>query len=209
MYDRFGEAAAWPDARPRAGRLLRGAAVGSATCSTPSSAAAPSVAAHPARPALPVGRISRSRPASPSRHAVFGTTLPVTVKTAVRCETCDGQGTSPGTQPVTCAECAGAGQVRRVRQSLLGQMVTTSACPRCGGSGQLIVTPCEACAGHGRLSRGPDLPGGRAGRRRQRLHAPPLRARRGRSASAVKRATSMSICGCDRTSGTRGPATTW
>ena len=82
--------------------------------------------------------------------AVFGTTLPVTVKTAIRCETCDGQGTSPGTQPVTCAECAGAGQVRRVRQSLLGQMVTTSACPRCGGLGQLIVTPCEACAGHGR-----------------------------------------------------------
>jgi molecular chaperone DnaJ len=74
----------------------------------------------------------------------------VTVKTAIRCETCDGQGTSPGTQPVTCAECAGAGQVRRVRQSLLGQMVTTSACPRCGGLGQLIVTPCEACAGHGR-----------------------------------------------------------
>jgi molecular chaperone DnaJ len=75
--------------------------------------------------------------------AVFGTTLPVTVRTAVRCERCDGVGAEPGTEPVTCVECAGTGQVRRVRQSLLGQMVTASACPRCGGLGQVIVTPCE------------------------------------------------------------------
>jgi molecular chaperone DnaJ len=83
--------------------------------------------------------------------AVFGTTLPVTVKTAVRCEHCDGLGAEPGTKPVTCIECAGTGQVRRVRQSLLGQMVTASACPRCSGLGEVIVTPCEVCAGHGRL----------------------------------------------------------
>ena len=83
--------------------------------------------------------------------AVFGTTLPVTVRTAVRCEHCNGIGAEPGTQPVTCIECAGTGQVRRVRQSLLGQMVTASACPRCGGLGQVIVTPCEVCSGHGRL----------------------------------------------------------
>ena len=30
-------------------------------------------------------------------------------------------------------------------------MVTASACPRCGGLGQVIVTPCEVCSGHGRL----------------------------------------------------------
>jgi molecular chaperone DnaJ len=84
-------------------------------------------------------------------QAVFGTTLPVTVKTAVRCETCDGSGATPGTQPVRCSECNGSGQVRRVRQSLLGQMVTTSPCPRCGGLGQVVVTPCEDCEGHGRV----------------------------------------------------------
>ncbi len=83
--------------------------------------------------------------------AVFGTTLPVTVKTAVRCEQCDGLGAEPGTKPVTCIECAGTGQVRRVRQSLLGQMVTASVCPRCGGLGEVVVTPCEVCSGHGRL----------------------------------------------------------
>jgi molecular chaperone DnaJ len=97
-------------------------------------------------------------------QAVFGTTLPVTVRTAVRCATCNGEGAAPGTHPVTCAECAGAGQIRRVRQSMLGQMMTTSACPRCGGLGQVVVTPCETCAGHGRLIEDReyqvDVPGG-------------------------------------------------
>ena len=97
-------------------------------------------------------------------QAVFGTTLPVTVRTAVRCTTCNGDGAAAGTHPVTCAECAGAGQIRRVRQSMLGQMMTTSACPRCGGLGQVVVTPCETCAGHGRLIEDRvyqvDVPGG-------------------------------------------------
>ena len=52
--------------------------------------------------------------------------------------------------PVTCSECAGAGQVRRVRNSILGQMVTTGTCPRCGGLGQVVVTPCPTCRGEGR-----------------------------------------------------------
>jgi molecular chaperone DnaJ len=82
--------------------------------------------------------------------AVFGTEVPVEVRTAVRCETCDGAGTAPNTEPVTCTECSGAGQVRRVRQSVLGQMVSTSACPRCGGWGTVIVTPCPTCSGEGR-----------------------------------------------------------
>ena len=39
----------------------------------------------------------------------------------------------------------GSGQVQRVRQSLLGQMVTTCPCQRCGGPGQVIATPCPTC----------------------------------------------------------------
>src|SRR3954454_11421210 len=61
-------------------------------------------------------------------QAVFGTTLPVTVRTAVPCEDCGASGASPGTYPASCPECGGAGQVRRVRQSLFGQMVTAGPC---------------------------------------------------------------------------------
>ena len=53
---------------------------------------------------------------------------------------------------MTCAECNGNGQVQRVRQSLLGQMVTTSPCPRCGGLGEVVVTPCPTCRGEGRVT---------------------------------------------------------
>ena len=67
-------------------------------------------------------------------QAVFGATVPVTLRLPQRCADCDGTGAGSGTKPVTCVECSGSGQVQRVRQSLLGQMVTTSPCPRCGVS---------------------------------------------------------------------------
>ena len=83
-------------------------------------------------------------------EAVFGARHSVSVRTAVPCETCEATGAQPGTEPITCLECAGAGQVQRVRQSFLGQMVTNSICPRCGGQGQVISDPCETCRGEGR-----------------------------------------------------------
>lgn len=83
-------------------------------------------------------------------QSVFGAQVPVEVRTAVACGECGGTGAGAGTQPVTCSDCQGAGQVRRVRQSLLGQMVTMAACQRCGGVGQMVTTPCSACKGDGR-----------------------------------------------------------
>jgi molecular chaperone DnaJ len=85
-------------------------------------------------------------------QAVFGATVPVKLRLPQRCVDCDGSGAGSGTKPVTCAECNGSGQVQRVRQSLLGQMVTTSPCPRCGGLGEVIVTPCPTCRGEGRVT---------------------------------------------------------
>jgi len=84
-------------------------------------------------------------------QAVFGATVPVTLRTAVMCNDCGGSGAGAGTHPVTCSECNGRGQVQRVRQSLLGQMMTSSPCPRCGGTGQVIATPCPTCNGDGRI----------------------------------------------------------
>jgi molecular chaperone DnaJ len=40
--------------------------------------------------------------------------------------------------------------VRRVRQSILGQVVTATPCPRCGGTGKAIDDPCPSCRGEGR-----------------------------------------------------------
>lgn len=38
----------------------------------------------------------------------------------------------------TCATCNGQGQVRKVVNTMLGQMVSTNTCPTCSGSGQII-----------------------------------------------------------------------
>ena len=82
---------------------------------------------------------------------MFGATVPVTLRTALKCDDCHGSGAGEGTKPVTCSECNGRGQVQKVRQSMLGQMVTSSACAKCGGLGQVIVTPCATCKGDGRV----------------------------------------------------------
>lgn len=84
-------------------------------------------------------------------EAVFGVEREFTLRTLVACEACSATGAKPGTSATTCAQCAGAGEMRTVRQSLLGQMVTSRPCPRCAGSGQVIATPCDSCRGEGRV----------------------------------------------------------
>lgn len=83
--------------------------------------------------------------------AVFGSQKEVRTRAPVACATCEGTGARPGTSPVTCSQCGGAGQIRRVRQSILGQMVTAAPCPRCGGMGEEVSSPCADCRGEGRL----------------------------------------------------------
>lgn len=85
-------------------------------------------------------------------EAVFGVDKEVTIRTAVACATCSGSGAKPGTSVTTCAQCAGVGEIRTVRQSLLGQMVTSRPCQRCNGTGESIPSPCESCRGEGRVS---------------------------------------------------------
>lgn len=84
-------------------------------------------------------------------EAVFGVRHDVDVRTFVACHDCDGKGAAPGTSAQTCTDCGGAGQVRRVRQSILGQMVTTGPCGRCNGMGEVIADRCRTCHGEGRV----------------------------------------------------------
>jgi molecular chaperone DnaJ len=83
--------------------------------------------------------------------AVTGATLNVGVRVARVCEACGGNGAAPGTAPVTCPACGGAGRVQQVSRTVLGQIVRTGACPRCDGVGLIVETPCERCEGDGRI----------------------------------------------------------
>ncbi|MDA8045581.1 MAG: molecular chaperone DnaJ [Actinomycetota bacterium] len=83
-------------------------------------------------------------------EAVFGVQHEISVRLPQTCETCLGTGARPGTTPVSCRECGGTGELRRVRQSFLGQMVTATPCHRCGGTGEEVTSPCADCRGEGR-----------------------------------------------------------
>ncbi|SMO68869.1 molecular chaperone DnaJ [Solitalea koreensis] len=73
-----------------------------------------------------------------------------TIKVAklVNCGTCQGSG-AKGSSFKTCSTCGGAGSVRRVTNTILGQMQTTSTCPTCHGDGQIITDKCHSCQGEG------------------------------------------------------------
>ncbi len=62
-------------------------------------------------------------------EAAFGADREIRLTMATVCSTCEGSGARPGTSPTSCPDCRGAGQVQRVRQSFLGQMVTSVALP--------------------------------------------------------------------------------
>ncbi|HJM22168.1 MAG TPA: molecular chaperone DnaJ [Acidimicrobiales bacterium] len=83
-------------------------------------------------------------------EAVFGIDKKVEIQTAVACDNCAGSGAAKGTTARSCTACGGVGQVRQMRQSLLGQMVTTAPCPTCAGLGEEIPDPCQVCRGEGR-----------------------------------------------------------
>jgi len=86
-------------------------------------------------------------------EAMQGTEKEIEFTSLVRCETCAGSGAEAGSAPVTCPQCGGSGEVRAVRQTMLGQMVTAAACPRCAGQGRIIERPCPTCRGDGRQER--------------------------------------------------------
>jgi molecular chaperone DnaJ len=73
------------------------------------------------------------------------------IPTLLGCETCDGSGAAPGSDVQTCSACKGAGRLREVRQTFIGQFVQEVPCVKCGGRGEIITTPCTSCNGQGRV----------------------------------------------------------
>ena len=75
----------------------------------------------------------------------------IKVKRYTSCGTCGGNGAKNGTSLQTCGNCQGSGQVKKVVNTMLGQMVSASTCPVCNGEGKIISQNCETCHGEGRI----------------------------------------------------------
>ncbi|AMM25744.1 molecular chaperone DnaJ [Variovorax sp. PAMC 28711] len=69
------------------------------------------------------------------------------------CATCDGSGAKPGTKPITCTTCHGAGAVQ-MRQGFFSVQQT---CPQCHGTGKIIPEPCTTCHGQGKIKNNKTL----------------------------------------------------
>jgi molecular chaperone DnaJ len=77
--------------------------------------------------------------------AVHGVTTSVSFTAEAACSVCNGSGAAPGTNPETCPDCHGSGQIA-VDQ---GPFSFSQVCPTCGGRGAIITSPCSHCRGTG------------------------------------------------------------
>ncbi|MBP7388993.1 MAG: molecular chaperone DnaJ [Chitinophagales bacterium] len=71
------------------------------------------------------------------------------VKKNVECNTCHGSGAKDASSVGKCSVCGGSGVVRKVQNTILGQMQTQTTCYQCNGSGQQITKKCVTCNGLG------------------------------------------------------------
>ncbi|HSA77772.1 MAG TPA: molecular chaperone DnaJ, partial [Nitrospirota bacterium] len=81
--------------------------------------------------------------------AAFGTATKIRIPRWERCPDCEGSGAKPGTSPVTCTVCHGAGQIRTQQ----GFFSISRPCSRCNGEGKIITDPCPTCRGRKRVER--------------------------------------------------------
>jgi len=81
-----------------------------------------------------------------------GTEKRVKVYRMTTCMACEGSGAKGGPSALkVCPACNGSGEIRHVRNTPLGQMVSVTVCPQCQGMGKIIEEKCPECRGTGRI----------------------------------------------------------
>ncbi len=85
-------------------------------------------------------------------EAAFGCEKEVSSQRIENCAACNGTGSSDGVVE-TCATCRGAGQVRTTQNFMGMSMQSTAVCPKCGGRGKIIKSPCGICKGKGKVRK--------------------------------------------------------
>lgn len=86
-------------------------------------------------------------------EAARGVERNLRVKVLDPCDRCDGSGAEPGTSRIRCSTCGGAGEIRQVQRSMLGQFVSVRPCPECRGAGSRLEEACARCRGAGRVRK--------------------------------------------------------
>jgi molecular chaperone DnaJ len=82
-------------------------------------------------------------------EAAKGTEASIQIPRQAPCDSCGGNGAAPGSQPVTCPQCQGRGQLRYQQ----GFFTVARTCTQCRGSGSIVTKPCPTCRGAGRVQQ--------------------------------------------------------
>lgn len=82
-------------------------------------------------------------------ETIFGATREIDVKRQTVCTDCNGSGSQGGKAPSACPQCGGRGQVRYQQ----GFFTVARTCGNCGGTGQVVTDPCLKCRGKGRVAK--------------------------------------------------------
>lgn len=80
-------------------------------------------------------------------EAYYGATRQVKYNKRIKCNTCNGEGTTSPNDKIRCSLCAGRG-FHVVQQ---GPFMQHSVCVPCKGSGKIIQNPCQTCDGDGTI----------------------------------------------------------
>ncbi|HCC48225.1 MAG TPA: molecular chaperone DnaJ [Elusimicrobia bacterium] len=86
-------------------------------------------------------------------EAFSGVKVPLTIERTEVCGECEGTGARGKSGIKKCPTCHGTGRV----QYSQGFFAFSQACPDCGGQGEIISSPCKACAGAGRQKKSAPL----------------------------------------------------
>jgi len=79
-------------------------------------------------------------------EAAFGTEKEIKLNRTDFCTHCEGSGMAPGTRKSSCHHCQGTGQIRYSQAFF----TLSRTCTNCGGSGEIITSPCRDCRGSGK-----------------------------------------------------------
>lgn len=84
-------------------------------------------------------------------EAAFGVEKEIKITRIGECEVCHGKGAAPGSRILTCPACQGAGEIRTIRHTIIGQLSTRRPCDSCAGTGKVPDKTCGSCHGVGRM----------------------------------------------------------
>lgn len=84
-------------------------------------------------------------------EAVYGSEKELEISKMDVCGHCKGNGAEPGSPIITCKTCSGSGEIRSVKNTILGQIATSRTCDTCNGMGKIPEKNCSVCNGNTRV----------------------------------------------------------